>query len=217
MNGLPKFHVISDGTKDVPELVRYAIAIHPYLDAFHLREKSWSAYKLSYAVEQLLEAGMPAGKLYINDRADIAKAYKLGGVQLGGESLSPIRARTVVGSRTMIGRSIHNAEELREAAGQGADYCIYGHIYPTSSKQGLTARGLHQLANLCGPSAIPVIAIGGITPGRVSEVLQAGVDGIAVMSGVMGSPDPAGAAGQYQQALLKETIGGLLREELERK
>ncbi|WP_433946600.1 thiamine phosphate synthase [Paenibacillus sp. SN-8-1] len=201
MSSSYEFHVISNGEQDQSKLVSIVEAIHPYIDAFHLRERSWSARKLSTTVKQLLEIGVPAHKLYINDRVDIALAYLLGGVQLGAESLSPLLARAVCEDKLRVGRSVHTSEEVSAAYSDKADYCLYGHVYPTSSKAGLPGRGITSLAEICAISRIPVIAIGGITTNRVKEIIQAGASGIAIMSGIMDAADPSSAAIEYRGAL----------------
>ncbi|RUT35938.1 thiazole tautomerase TenI [Paenibacillus zeisoli] len=201
MSSSYEIHVISNGQTDQDKLVSIAEAIHPYIDAFHLRERLWSARKLSSAVEQLLEQGIPNSKLYVNDRVDIAMAYFLGGVQLGAESLSPLQAKALSEGKLRIGRSVHNSEEISAACSNKADYCLYGHVYSTNSKAGLPGRGIPELTLNCTLSPIPVIAIGGITPQRVKEVIQAGASGIAIMSGIMNAEDPAFAASEYRNAL----------------
>ncbi|MNH74750.1 Regulatory protein TenI [compost metagenome] len=201
MSSSYEIHAISNGEQDQSKLVSIAESIHPYIDAFHLRERSWSARKLSSAVEQLLELGVPARKLYINDRVDVALAYLLGGVQLGAESLSPLLARAVCEGKLRVGRSVHSSEEISAAYSEKADYCLYGHVYPTSSKAGLPGRGIPYLTESCAISPIPVIAIGGITPQRVKEIIQAGASGIAIMSGIMNAADPSSAAKEYRNAL----------------
>ncbi|USB34913.1 thiamine phosphate synthase [Paenibacillus sp. YPG26] len=201
MSSSHELHVISNGEQDPSKLVSVVDAIHPHIHAFHLRERRWSARKISSAVEQLLELGVPAHKLYINDRLDIAMSYTLGGVQLGAESLNPLLARAVSAGKLRIGRSVHTIEESSAAYGHKADYILYGHVYPTSSKDGLPGRGISALAEVCSKSRIPVIAIGGITPNCVKEIVQAGASGIAIMSGIMNAADPASAAKAYRCAL----------------
>lgn len=202
MSSSYEIHVISTGEQNPSELMSIADAIHPYIDAFHLRERLWSARKLSSAVEKLLELGVPRTKLYVNDRVDIALAFGLGGVQLGAESLSLIQAKAIIKDKLRIGRSVHQAEEIQAAYSDGADYCLYGHIFPTNSKAGLPGRGLTELAVNCSISPIPVIAIGGITPQRVNDIIQAGASGIAIMSGIMNAADPVAAAIEYRNALI---------------
>ena len=102
-----------------------------------------------------------------------------------------------------IGRSVHEAAEARIAARDGADYVFFGHVYHSASKPGLPARGLAALADTAGSTAIPVLAIGGIEPRHVPELLQHGAAGIAVMGGIWNAR-PSEAAQQYRMMLQKE-------------
>jgi thiamine monophosphate synthase len=50
-------------------------------------------------------------------------------------------------------------------------------------------------------SELPLLAIGGVTPGRVAELLDAGAHGVAVLRGVWESPDPGQAVRAYLEAM----------------
>jgi thiamine-phosphate pyrophosphorylase len=55
-------------------------------------------------------------------------------------------------------------------------------------------RGLAELAEVVERVRIPILAVGGITHANVGAVLETGVSGIAVISAVLGHPDPGHAA-----------------------
>ena len=190
-------------------------AIHPLLDYIHLREKQWSALELLAAAGQLMHEGVPASKLIINDRLDVALAAGAAGVQLSWRSLGPAAARTVA-PYLRLGRSVHTPAEAAEAAREGADYCLFGHIFPTSSKPGQQERGLEELAQAVDCCGIPLIAIGGIRPQHAEQVLAAGAAGIAVMSGICGAIDPLAAAESYYAAVQAPQAGeGGVQDEAE--
>jgi thiamine-phosphate pyrophosphorylase len=48
---------------------------------------------------------------------------------------------------------------------------------------------------------IPVVAIGGITPGRVREVRAAGAHGVAAISAILAADEPAAAVREFLGAL----------------
>lgn len=197
-----EIHAVSDGRLQPDALAEWAAAVHPMVDYIHLREKAMSARELLAAAERLLYAGVPPAKLVINDRIDVALAAGAGGVQLAWHSLPPAAVRGFApGLR--IGRSVHSREEAAEAGRQGADFCLYGHVFPTACKPGQQARGLEQLAEAVRWSCIPLIALGGITPGNAGTVLAQGAAGIAVMAGICGAPDPVAAARAYRAAVNK--------------
>ena len=198
-----ELHLVSNGEMALDQFAAVAGEVAPYVDAIHLREKRRTAAELFAAVEMLLRAGVPRAKLIVNDRADVAWAARVGGVHLAHHSLPVQAVRQMHGERQVlrIGRSVHEAAEARIAARDGADYICFGHVYPSASKLGLPARGLAALAEVTGSVAIPVLAIGGIEPRHVPELLQHGAAGIAVMSGIWDAPRPIEAARQYRMML----------------
>lgn len=81
-----------------------------------------------------------------------------------------------------IGASVHSMQQLETAKKYGAAYVFYGHVFQTDCKQGIPPRGLLALREICEQAAFPVYAIGGITPENAEEALEAGADGVCIMS-----------------------------------
>lgn len=135
--------------------------------------------------------------LLINDRPDIALAAGAAGVHLGPDDLSPSLARKVLGRDAIIGASVGSESESLLA--EGADYWGIGPWRSTGTKADagtpLGAEGFARLAKLAG--GIPVVAIGGITAADVAAVRAAGGAGVAVVSAILGAPDPAAAAREF--------------------
>ncbi|MGO5074546.1 thiamine phosphate synthase [Clostridium sporogenes] len=84
-----------------------------------------------------------------------------------------------------VGVSIHSVSEAIEAMNLGATYITAGHIFATDCKKGLPPRGLRFLSSVCSSVHIPVYAIGGISPANAEEAINAGAEGICIMSGLM--------------------------------
>ena len=84
-----------------------------------------------------------------------------------------------------LGVSVHSLEEAVRAQQMGADFLMAGHIFPTGCKPGLPPRGLEFLQQVCRGVTVPVYAIGGITPENAPLALDAGAEGVCVMSGAM--------------------------------
>ena len=101
-------------------------------------------------------------------------------------------ARAALGPRVTIGRSVHTPEGA--AAAKEADYVLAGHVYASSSKPGSPPLGPGGLAEIVAAAPCPVVAIGGITPERVTEVIQAGARGVAVIGAIVEADDPRAAA-----------------------
>ncbi len=183
----------------IEQLCEIVMDIHPYVTAIHLREKQRSARDLFQAVELLTKKNIPLSKIIINDRVDVAFVTSVRGVQLAFHSLDADLVKENF-PQLMLGSSIHSYEEGEKAKEKGADYLLFGHVFPSQSKPGKTPKGLEELSRLT-QLYIPVIAIGGITPENTGQVLQAGAKGIAVMSGVLEASDPLSAVKTYIHAL----------------
>jgi thiazole tautomerase (transcriptional regulator TenI) len=195
-----ELHVITTGQQQSAEIVEIVAHIHPYVDTIHLREKQMTAKELGNLVSSLLDQGVPASKMVVNDRVDVAVVYSLKGVQLAYHSLDVKRVKDHFPS-LQVGCSVHSLEEALAAARHGADYFVYGHIFPTASKKGLQPRGIQALTQIANEVPIPVIGIGGITVENAVHVLNAGAKGIAVMSGVFLAKDPVSAVKAYSRLL----------------
>lgn len=195
-----ELHVISNGQMTFKELANVATQIESEIDYLHIREHEKSTRELYEGVEGLLKRGFPASKLVINDRIDIAILFNIPRVQLGYRS-AHVRDVKEKFSHLHVGYSVHSFEEAITAFKNGADSLVYGHVFPTSCKKGVPARGLEEITDIAKRLTIPITAIGGITPGNIAEILQSGVSGIAVMSGIVSDDEP------YEKArLYKETI-----------
>jgi thiazole tautomerase (transcriptional regulator TenI) len=200
-----KLHMITGGDNFGASLQAAAQAA-PWVDYIHLRNKAASAREMEAWALRLLQDGVPAGKLVINDRVDVALAVGACGVQLASHSLRPSTAKNRW-PHLLVGVSVHTPQEAAEAFAEDADYVLFGHIYDSASKPGLPPRGLHLLeetVRLAGNR--PVIALGGIQPAHVPGLLRVGAAGYAVLSGIGGAADPAQAARAYCEAALKEVI-----------
>lgn len=195
-----EFHLISDGKHSLQELVHKIAAAAPYVDYIHLREKEKSAHELYQAVSLLDEAGVSKLKLIVNDRVDAALASGAAGVQLTHRSL-PIASVKKMFPHLKTGKSVHSPSEAKMAETDGADFLLFGHIFTSSSKPGLVPHGLKKLSAVVKQVEIPVMAIGGIQPAHVNDVLSSGANGIAVMSGVFSSSDADAAAANYRRRI----------------
>ncbi|HEY8804945.1 MAG TPA: thiamine phosphate synthase [Clostridium sp.] len=89
-----------------------------------------------------------------------------------------------------VGVSIHSVYEAIEAINLGATYITAGHIFATDCKKDIPPRGLSFLSSVCSSVNIPVYAIGGILPANAQKAINAGADGICIMSGLMTCKNP---------------------------
>lgn len=130
-------------------------------------------------------------QLIINDRADIALALGADGVHLGQDDLPPAAARRLLGEDFVIGFSTHNLKQAIEASTWPVDYLAIGPIFPTSTKENpdpvVGLDGLRVVREAIG--ARPLVGIGGVTPANARAVIQSGADSVALIRGLLTSPD----------------------------
>lgn len=184
-----ELHAVTNDSLPAKELFKQIIAIASEVDFIHIRERSKTASELVDLVKSLLLEGVPKEKLIINDRVDVALLTNIHRVHLPGHSFSPKELRQKF-PHLHAGVSVHSIEEGKAAEKNGAEYVIFGHVYDTTCKPGLQARGIQLVKELTSLLTIPVVAIGGVTPERVPELRHTNVKGIAVMSGIFTHHQP---------------------------
>jgi len=146
-----------------------------------IREKHLSARALFELVEAACKLPNPHNsKILVNTRADVAIAAGAAGVHL--PSGSPA-ARFWRRSGFLVGVSCHSVDDVRKAESEGADYAIFGPVFPPLSKPtGLEPRGLEALAHAAMAVRIPVLALGGVTRENSAACVSAGAAGVAAIS-----------------------------------
>ena len=140
----------------------------------------------------LREAGVP---LIINDRVDVALAVDADGVHIGQSDMPYEIARRLLGPDKIIGLSVENMDEVREANSLDVDYIGVSPVYSTATKTDTAPPfGLEGLREAVRLSRHPAVAIGGMNARTAPDVLRTGVDGIAVVSAICSAPSPREAA-----------------------
>ena len=142
------------------------------------------------------------GEFIVNDRADAAKLCGAAGVHLGQDDLPPDKARLFLGKDSVIGYSTHSLEQVREAVSLPVDYIAIGPVFHTSSKKEAgPVTGLEVIAQVRSLTAMPLVAIGGITLENAPAVLRAGADAVAVIGDLLKAGDLEARARQFLAAL----------------
>ncbi len=167
--------------------------------AVQVREKDLPTRELlslSYRMRDV--TGRYGASLFINDRADIALAVGAEGVHLGQAGM-PVRAvRKVLPDDMLIGVSTHSVEEALQAEEEKADFITIGPVFPTPSKLRYGAPiGLETVRAVRERVSVPMFGIGGIKSDNVREVMETGVNGIALISGILSAPDRRHAAESF--------------------
>jgi thiamine-phosphate pyrophosphorylase len=174
-------------------------------DAIQLRDKLASPRELVRIGREIRAVLHPSGTLFlVNDRLDVALACGADGVHLGQGDISPDVARQIAPPGFIIGVSVGDAEEALLAEALGADYVALSPTFDTNSKADAgPGHGLDRLRKIRTAVKIPVIAIGGIGPRNVQDVIRAGADGVAVISAVVAAPDIARAASELRALIVE--------------
>ncbi|UIJ36719.1 thiamine phosphate synthase [Desulfobaculum bizertense] len=187
--------------RGILETVQQAVAGGSRL--IQLREKQTSTrdfVELSRAVMAALRG--TGAKCIINDRVDVALACKADGVHVGQSDMHPSDARALLGSNAILGLSVETLEQAREAEAFDVDYYGVSPVFSTPTKLDTAPPwGLGGLRNLRASTSRPLVAIGGVTAANAAELIQAGADGVAVVSAICSASDPRLATKQLLGAV----------------
>lgn len=191
----------------VPDLIaRIEAALASGVNMVQLRGHRLAArelYTLALSIEPLCRRYQAT--FIVNDRLDVGQAVGADGLQLGSRSLPLSVARQLVGERHLLGASVHSRTKAQHALKNGADFLLVGTIYPSRSHPDEPGRGPHLVRAIRQAlPTVPMIAIGGITAANAAQVIEAGADGIAVISAILAAPDVE----QATQALYAAILAG---------
>ncbi len=175
--------------------------------ALQLRMKGGSVREVLTLGERLRILCEKADALFIvNDRVDLAQALRADGVHLGADDMPIAWAREILGPSFVIGATAKTVSQGRSRLQAGADYLGIGPVYPSSTKPAAgPVLGVNRFQEMVEGVSAPVVGIGGITPGNVTEVMHAGSVGVAVVSCVM-KADNAYDVTQKLRAKVEEAL-----------
>lgn len=186
------------GGRDLADL---ATAIAPSTTLVQLRDKYGSTKRMMEEARALIAVLAPLDiPLLINDRVDVALAAEADGVHIGQDDMAPADARLLLGKTAIIGLSIKTLQQAQEAPLDLLDYVAIGGVYNTTSKDNAEApiglAGLREIvaAVRTRQADFPICAIAGIDDSNAGAVIEAGADGVAVISALSLASDPAKAA-----------------------
>ena len=206
MKTIPRLHVITDETLQTRfshgELARLALA--GGAGCVQFREKRpRTTVELIDAARPVVDAcGAASALAVIDDRADVALALDAEAIHLGRHDLDAATARRILGDSAIIGGTANSPAEAARVWMTDVDYLGVGPIHGTRSKANpAPAMGLATLARIAADSPKPVIAIGGIGPQHIGDILRTGAHGVAVLSCVVAADRPRDAARACAAAL----------------
>ena len=175
-------------------------AIRGGVTLVQLREKEISSrafYEEARALKQITDRyGVP---LIINDRLDIMLAVDAAGLHIGQSDIPAEAARRIMGPDKLLGLSAGTVQQAVAAKANGADYIGVGAVFPTATKRDAVWIGRETLRQIKAAAELPVVGIGGINAGNISQIYGSGIDGVAVVSALMGGEDPRAAAEELKE------------------
>lgn len=162
------------------------ICVRQGVRMLQLREKHLSDREVLAAAAQITRVTRGTGTLFVmNDRADLALASGADVLHLGQDDLPIEQARQIVGAMP-IGLSTHSLYQVRQALAHNPAYIGFGPVYPTTTKQIADATvGTDLLRQVVDISPVPVVAIGGIFPENIKDVLSSGARNLSLVRHLM--------------------------------
>jgi thiamine-phosphate pyrophosphorylase len=201
--------------RPLAELTRLVVAGGATL--IQLRDKLGSTRRMieeARAMKAVLAGtGVP---LVINDRVDVALAAGADGVHVGQDDMAAADARRLLGPTAIIGLSIKSVALANAAPLEAIDYAGIGGVYATTSKDnpdppiGVDGLRAIMVALRARRQDFPVCGIAGIDASNAAPVIEAGADGVAVISALSMQPDPQAAA-RALRAVVDSALRSALR------
>lgn len=150
------------------------------VEMIQIRAKELSARDLGSLVRTVLRAAQ-SSRVLVNTRTDVALVCGAHGVHLPAGSMAPDAIRRIAPAGFLIGVSCHTVEELRAAQREGADFAVYGPVFPSVTKS-LAPIGIAAFRHAVAAVTLPVYALGGVTHENAAACIAAGAAGVAGIS-----------------------------------
>ena len=198
MKNILKLYLVTDRDlslgRSLDEVVSEAVA--GGVTIVQLREKDASTGEFVELALRLKDILRPYNvPLIINDRVDVALAVDAEGLHIGQSDMPYEIARKLLGPDKIIGLSVENMGDLLEANKLDVDYVGISPVYGTPTKTDTAEPfGLEGLRRAVQLSVHPTVAIGGMNASTIADVMEAGTDGVAVVSAICSAESPRLAA-----------------------
>jgi len=180
-----KLMSVDDFSSMAETALNSGVSVLQYRDKSHNTEK-----RLAQALQLKKMCDQNNITFIINDDVDLAVAVDADGVHIGINDSSYASARELLGKNKIIGVTCYNQfETALQAERLGADYIAFGSFFASSVKPDAVVASRDLLLRAKQELSIPVCAIGGITLYNSAELINAGADMLAIITGVFGADD----------------------------
>jgi thiamine-phosphate pyrophosphorylase len=212
------------------KLKKFKSELDKYLALYLVTDRSWcQKTTLEYQVEQAIKGGVtclqvreknisdeqfidiarPLQKLaeqyeipfIINDNIEVCKAMDANGVHVGQEDLDSLKTRELIGNDKILGVSVQNVEQAKDAEQNGADYLGVGAVFSTDTKLDAANLNPQTLKEICEAVTIPVVAIGGINENNIQQLANTSIKGVALVSAILKSHKIENSAHFFSKAV----------------
>jgi thiamine-phosphate pyrophosphorylase len=189
-----------DPVKVLEEAIRGGITIFQYREKGEGCLDDTEKMEMGRRLQRICkEHGIP---FIVNDDIELALELDSDGVHIGQEDDDALQVRKQIGDK-ILGVSVHSLEEAETAKLAGADYLGIGPIYATATKK--DARAVQGTAILEGIKdlGMPIVGIGGINADNTGDVMDAGADGVSVITAISQAPDIREAAARLKEKVFR--------------
>lgn len=194
---LPRLFCLVSARDDLSLLPALAAA---GVDGFQVRDTQATTRELVELARVVIGSVRPAGAVVVvDDRLDVALATGADGVHLGADDL-PVDRAAALAPGLHVGATCRDLAGVERAAAAGATYAGIGPVFATTSKTGLPDP-LGPAGVRAATGVLPLVAIGGVGPGLVAPLLDAGAHGVAVLGALWREPDPLTTAEELVREL----------------
>jgi thiamine-phosphate pyrophosphorylase len=201
----PTLYLVTDpglcGGRSLSGIV--AQAVRGGVTLVQLRDKQAEGKALLEQARALRRVLDPQGvPLIVNDRADVALAAGAAGCHVGQTDLPAPEARALLGRSALLGLSLDRPEQAGATDPGLLDYIAFGPFAATGTKSDAGAPvGVAGIRAVRSLTTLPLVAIGGIGARSAGAAIEAGADGIAVVSAIMAATDPEVAARELRRVI----------------
>ena len=203
-------YLVTDRSLSLGRTLEYVVdeAAKGGVTMVQLREKDCSTLEFYQQAILLKECLRPYNiPLIINDRLDITLACDAEGLHIGQSDIPYAIARELLGKDKIIGLSVECLQDAIDANELDVDYIGISPVFGTPTKTDTApALGLDGIREIVKISKHPTVGIGGINQTNAADIIEAGADGISVVSAIMSATDPKESALQLRSIIQKSRI-----------